>query len=56
MSEWQQYSIGQEIQINRQFVWHIIKLWLQRKHYRLTISFHAKNDSNISITGAQVEY
>lgn len=53
---WKQYSIGQEIKVDRHLVWHIIKLWVKRKTYKLTISFHAKTNSSTSITGAQIEY
>ena len=56
MNDWKQYSIQQEVEVDYQFVWTIIKLWLQRKSYTVTISFHAKHDSNAKIAGAQIEY
>jgi len=55
-NDWKQYSIQQGIEVDYRFVWRIIKLWLQRKSYTVTISFHAKHDSNAKIAGAQIEY
>lgn len=56
MNDWKQYSIRQEVEVDYQFVWTIIKLWLQRKSYTVTISFHAKHDSKSQFAGAKIEY
>ena len=54
--EWKQYSFFQEIKVDRHLVWTILKLWIKRKSYRLTISFHAKHNSEVSFNTVQVEY
>ena len=54
--EWKQYSLVQEIKVDRHLIWTILKLWVKRKTYRVTISFYAKHNGNVNISGAQVEY
>ena len=54
--EWKSYSIFQEIKVDRHLVWTILKLWIKRKSYKFIISFRAKNNGNVNITGVQVEY
>ena len=54
--EWKQYSLSQEIKVDRHLVWTILKLWVKRKTYRLTLSFYAKSNSETSFNTIQVEY
>jgi hypothetical protein len=54
--DWKQYSLSQEIKVNRHLIWTIIKLWVKRKSYRVTISFYAKHNSEVSFNTIQVEY
>jgi hypothetical protein len=56
MNEWKQYSLAQEVKVDRHLVWTIIKLWVKRKSYKVTISFHAKHNSETKFTGIQLEY
>lgn len=54
--EWKQYSLTQEVRVDRHLIWTILKLWVKRKSYKFIISFYAKHNDNVNITGAQVEY
>ena len=53
---WKQYSLAQDIKVDRHLVWTILKLWVRRKTYRVTISFYAKHNSEVSFNTVQVEY
>jgi hypothetical protein len=55
-NEWKQYSLFQEIKVDRHLVWTILKLWVKRKSYKMTLSFYAKHNSETKFTGVQVEY
>ena len=56
MNEWKQYSLAQEVRVDRHLIWTIIKLWVKRQNYKVTISFHAKHNSDTKFTGIQLEY
>ena len=53
---WKQYSLAQDIKVDRHLVWTILKLWVRRKTYRVTISFYAKHNNEVSFNTVQVEY
>jgi hypothetical protein len=54
--EWKQYSLTQEVRVDRHLIWTILKLWVKRKTYRVTISFYAQHNSETKFNSVQVEY
>ena len=56
MNEWKQYSLIQEVRVDRHLIWTILKLWVKRQNYKVTISFHAKHNPDRIYPGIQLEY
>jgi hypothetical protein len=53
---WKQYSLAQDIKVDRHLVWTMLKLWVKKKTYRVTISFYAQHNSETKFNSVQVEY
>jgi len=56
MSDWKQLQQVSEIPVTMSFIWTLIKKWVKKEPYHMTISFHYKETGSTQLTGAQIEF
>ena len=55
-NQWKQFRSVAEVQVTLSFIWSLVKMWIKRKPYYVTISFHYKEGGDVKLTGAQIEF
>jgi hypothetical protein len=55
-NNWKQFRQGSEIPVTLSFIWTLIKKWVKKEPYHMTISFHYKEGGDTKLTGAQIEF
>lgn len=56
MSDWKQFKQVSEIQVTWSVIWMMIKKWIKKEPYQMTISFHYKESGDVKLAGAQLEF
>jgi hypothetical protein len=55
-NQWTHISQVAEVPVNLSLICMLIKKWLKKEPYHVTLSFYAKSNSSTELTGTQIEY